>query len=160
MIPGLRGRRRLTAWLIVGLLVAIVVVAAVVFVFVSRPPQYPDPPPGWKIISPACMVYALAEQGDHIWAGGPCGVYFIDRRTGDLLAVPDGGRPSMYYVNDIVVDSDNVLWVAHRAGLTRYDGSSWRTFTKADGLLAGAVLSLLEDRDGALWIGTESGVTR
>ena len=46
-----------------------------------------------------------------------------------------------------------------RAGPGRQTGL-WRRFTFLDGLARGRVLALLEDADGALWIGTDSGLCR
>lgn len=58
---------------------------------------------------------------------------------------------------------DGNLWFATiGAGVYRYDGISGKftNFTMKDGLLSNNVSSLIEDRAGNLWIGTESGVNR
>ena len=60
----------------------------------------------------------------------------------------------------IVQDEDGYLWVGTDAGLFRFDGVSFVTWTPpaADPPLRGAVRSLLVARDGSLWIGYgESG---
>lgn len=49
------------------------------------------------------------------------------------------------------------MWVGTRAGVSRYDGQRWISFTTADGLASNEVESLLEDRQGHLWIGTWGG---
>lgn len=45
-------------------------------------------------------------------------------------------------------------------GVHRFDGTSFRHFSEADGLGRGAVPSLSEDRQGHLWLGTTAGVYR
>ncbi|MBK8879082.1 MAG: hypothetical protein IPN74_11185 [Haliscomenobacter sp.] len=45
-------------------------------------------------------------------------------------------------------------------GITKYDGKFFTHYTDAEGLLNNSVLSILEDRNGALWFGTEIGLCR
>ncbi len=44
------------------------------------------------------------------------------------------------------------------AGLSRFDGETWRTFTAADGLPSNHVFALHTDAAGRLWIGTNKGL--
>ncbi len=147
-----------SAWLIVGLFAFVIAAITGFFVLTGSDSPCECPPEGWKIIRPPNVVTALAEGKETIWAGGPDGVFAIDRYTGEPL--PVDGKPSLSYVNDLLVDRQGALWIAHRAGLTRYYAGVWKTFTETDGLLPGAVTALLEDRDGTLWVGTEKGVVR
>ncbi len=52
----------------------------------------------------------------------------------------------------IVADSRGYVWFPHSEGLTRYDGNSFRSFTKADGLPSDLVYDIIERTDGAYWI--------
>lgn len=45
-------------------------------------------------------------------------------------------------------------------GLYRHDGKSFAHYSNADGLGNAYVQSILEDRDGTLWVGTSGGVYR
>ncbi|GAG50484.1 unnamed protein product, partial [marine sediment metagenome] len=45
-------------------------------------------------------------------------------------------------------------------GVSRYDGTSWQTFTTKDGLADNEIMSSLQDTDGNLWFGTCGGVSR
>src|SRR6185369_8443031 len=57
-------------------------------------------------------------------------------------------------------DRNGVLWIGTEAGLTKYDGGRFTSYTTRDGLPHLNVLVLLGDRRGRLWIGTGSGLVR
>jgi len=52
----------------------------------------------------------------------------------------------------ILADSRGYVWFPHSEGLTRYDGNSFHSFTKADGLPSDRVYDIIERPDGAYWI--------
>lgn len=52
---------------------------------------------------------------------------------------------------------DNYLWLGTGSGLARFDGVNCRVFGLKDGLGSLQISALLEDRLGALWIGTAGG---
>ena len=63
------------------------------------------------------------------------------------------------YIVALQVDSEGVVWAGTwGGGLARFDGSSWRNFTVADGLPANHVFSLHQDPQGRLWVGTSKGL--
>ena len=47
-----------------------------------------------------------------------------------------------------------------KQGLARQRDGKMAFFTERDGLSNNSVWSILEDRDGTLWIGTDNGLTR
>jgi signal transduction histidine kinase/ligand-binding sensor domain-containing protein len=57
--------------------------------------------------------------------------------------------------------TDGYLWIGTRAGLVRFDGVRFVSWTPPDGkhLPSSDVMSLLGARDGSLWIGTEGGLS-
>ncbi len=57
----------------------------------------------------------------------------------------------------LLQDSRGFLWFATNSGLSRFDGHTIYTYEKNDGLPADKIRTLFEDREGTLWIGTESG---
>ena len=57
------------------------------------------------------------------------------------------GRENSYLL--IAVDFNGVLWCGTTAGLKRYDGETWTTFTKEDGLIDNNI----SDKDGTITIG-------
>ncbi|HYE59437.1 MAG TPA: two-component regulator propeller domain-containing protein, partial [Rhodothermales bacterium] len=69
------------------------------------------------------------------------------------------GSPSDY-IFDLLQDRAGFIWMATDAGVVRYDGRDFVTWTTAEGLPHNYVYTLHELPDGALWIGTYSGVAR
>ena len=116
-------------------------------------------PEGWMLIRPPHEVSALALQGDTVWAGGRDGLYAIGRTNGALRPLP-AGASRLRYVKALLVDGRGALWIAHVGGLSQYAGGQWLNIGESDGLPAGPALSLLQARDGALWVGGETGVSR
>ncbi|MFN8355265.1 MAG: two-component regulator propeller domain-containing protein [Spirosomataceae bacterium] len=57
--------------------------------------------------------------------------------------------------------NDGALWFGTNGnGLYRFDGTRFRHYTVADGLITNVIWSLLEDKNGILWIGTQRGLCR
>ena len=63
-------------------------------------------------------------------------------------------------VRSLLEDRSGQLWIGTEAGLSRYDGERFVTYTTQNGLVGNRVRSLLEDRSGQLWIGTGKGLSR
>jgi len=61
-------------------------------------------------------------------------------------------------VEDLLEDREGVLWIATLGGISRFDGSQFRSFSLADGLPNNQVRCICEDRQGRLWFGTDGGV--
>lgn len=62
-------------------------------------------------------------------------------------------------VRDIAQTPDGILWFATwGGGLSRYNGSDWKTYTVENGLADNMVRTLAVDHLGGLWIGTLSGI--
>lgn len=62
----------------------------------------------------------------------------------------DGLPSSILY--DICQDKEGFIWIATENGVTRYDGTNFRTFTTRDGLPDNAVLRIFCARDGRIWV--------
>lgn len=63
-------------------------------------------------------------------------------------------------VHDLCFDQRGVLWIGTAMGLSRFDGSGFRTYTRAQGLPAPRVYDIECDSTGMLWMGTMNGVVR
>jgi ligand-binding sensor domain-containing protein len=59
-------------------------------------------------------------------------------------------------------DKDGYVWIGSWDGLSRYDGSNFKSFrpsdTSEDEISHNRINRLYEDREGRLWIGTGGGV--
>lgn len=58
----------------------------------------------------------------------------------------------------VVVNALGHVWIGSGTGLTRFDGTTTRTWTRHDGLPANEVTALAFDGEGKLWVGTTQGL--
>ncbi|MBI3610522.1 MAG: hypothetical protein HY204_07470 [Nitrospirae bacterium] len=64
------------------------------------------------------------------------------------------------FVIAAAVGNDNAKWFGTwGAGLSRFDGKTWTTFTKKDGLGGNFIHTLTVDSDGNIWAGTNGGAS-
>src|ERR1700722_8201226 len=64
-------------------------------------------------------------------------------------------------VSALLQDHKGYLWLGSSgAGLTRFDGHRFEKFSEAEGLPGDFVRTLVEDRSGAVWVGTTEGLAR
>ncbi len=100
------------------------------------------------------MRAVLVDKHQTVWAGGiNNGGLF--RRVGESFQLVPGTRELL--VSALFEDRATNLWVGAENGLARWDGKSWQSFSKRDGLPGNAVRAIAEDAQGILWIGTDGG---
>lgn len=56
-------------------------------------------------------------------------------------------------------DNQRHIWVGTYGGLDRFDGSTFKHFSKADGLNSNGITSLYSARNGYIWAGTFKGIS-
>lgn len=112
------------------------------------------------------QVRTIFEDRDrNLWiANFPNGINFFDRAHSQVnnFTHKHGVVDSLSHsaVLDFLQTSDGILWIGTEEGLNQFDVSKQKfvgRFTHADGLHANSVLSLEEDFNGELWVGTWSG---
>lgn len=65
------------------------------------------------------------------------------------------------YVFSILVAADGGVWAGSwGGGVSRWDGQKWSSFSTKNGLAGNIVYSIVQDKDGILWFGTDKGVSR
>jgi signal transduction histidine kinase/ligand-binding sensor domain-containing protein/ActR/RegA family two-component response regulator len=107
----------------------------------------------------------LLEQGVRALLEAPDGTLWIGtRRSGVVIwrrgalepvRVPgDSVSPS---IQGLLLSRSGDVWIAGNRGLTRLRDGRAKTFTTVDGLAENHILSLYEDREGVLWVGTFGG---
>ncbi len=125
-----------------------------------QPPAVPEQvqyPPGWTTWANGNFVFALARQGDSLWAGGDGGLVRWDLTNGSYTTLGSADGLASSRVNDLLVDNTGVLWIATDAGINRYDGEAMTTYDEADGLDASWIQALFLDEAGGLWAGSHGG---
>jgi ligand-binding sensor domain-containing protein len=84
------------------------------------------------------------------------------RSRHDLSVGGDG--PATYnpnYVFSVLATRDGGIWAGTwGGGAARFDGQRWRNLTVKDGLAGNIVYAITQDSDGAIWFGTDNGVSR
>jgi PAS domain S-box-containing protein len=103
------------------------------------------------------------DRSGNLWAGTyNHGLLRLDRRTGQFQTYRHNPADPYSLSNDVVtrllVDHNGTLWVATNDGLNRFDAATGRfTVYKPDPQRRIVdYLELVEDRNGALWLGTDS----
>lgn len=65
------------------------------------------------------------------------------------------------YIIALAVDQQGYVWAGTwGGGLSRFDGTNWKTYTVSDGLPANHIFMLHVDKDNNLWAGTSKGLAR
>lgn len=151
---------RTTRWVAGAVLAAIAIAGA--WLAVRGPAARPAAiRPGWSLFRPPEDVNALAVYRAVIVAGGRDGLIALDPNSGKSAALP--GRapttiPEMSYVRALLVDRAGRLWVGHRAGVSRWDGSAWLTISAGPSAPPGPVRALIETANGDILVGGEAGL--
>jgi len=100
----------------------------------------------------------LQDRRGYIWFGTVGqGVYRYD--GADVIAYL-GGHPSEDHVHSVLEDRTGTIWFGTYGGLRRFDGDSFYSLTKDDGMPSTYVPDLLQNRNGDLWLATARGVSR
>lgn len=102
------------------------------------------------------VVYSMGETQDgRIWAGTHQLQYFEDQDWHVMPTISD------VWVHSILGATDGTLWIGTRLkGVYHYDGKKWRQFTQKDGLEGNFFESLIETKDGSIWVSGSQGVYR
>ncbi len=101
----------------------------------------------------AANITAIAEsKNGQLWFGTVDSVVAFDSNMTMIGSMTLPNR-----VNALLADRGDVLWIATAGGVARLRNGAIEKFTSADGLSSNLVLSVFEDREGSIWIGTEAG---
>jgi ligand-binding sensor domain-containing protein/signal transduction histidine kinase len=120
------------------------------------------PDPSNPSRSPGLSIWAIAEdrQGT-LWIGtGGAGLRRYDRASETFTAY---WRESNDIILSIHEDRQGNLWTAtYGNGLYRFDRekASFTPYRTEDGLPSNAVIGILEDDEGRLWLSTNNGIAR
>lgn len=104
-------------------------------------------------------IFAICEDGNNnIWVGTSTnGAYrynakaTINEQT-DHFSMKNGLAGNN--VRAILRDRNNNMWFATENGASKYNGTSFKTYSTKTGLPSNQIRSLMEDNDGNIWMGT------
>ncbi len=115
-------------------------------------------PAGRSILRPPQDVQCLAQVDEAVWAGGKDGL-FVFGVDGSARPVPTPLR-GLHFVSAILRESDGGVWIAHEDGVTYWKGASAKHYSAQAEAFPGRGLSVLRDRDGTLWAGSDRTLAR
>jgi ligand-binding sensor domain-containing protein/DNA-binding CsgD family transcriptional regulator len=118
-------------------------------------------------ISSDDVMTVLADKQSHVWIGTATdGLNLFDKSSGKFKRfVRWQGNEKSLSANDvrcIFQDSKNRLWVGtETGGLNLWLGNNeFAHFTVEDGLISNAIMGIVEDSSGYLWLSTFKGIIR
>ncbi|MEJ7559894.1 MAG: two-component regulator propeller domain-containing protein [Pedobacter sp.] len=96
------------------------------------------------------MEYILEDRAGNIWFGGRAnkGVFRYDGKFITNLK-PNGDN----FAWPVLQDKKGYIWFSNWSGAYRYNGKSFTSFTKNDGLASSNIVRIIEDKKGNLWFG-------
>ncbi|MDC8829879.1 diguanylate cyclase [Alteromonas gilva] len=105
---------------------------------------------------PEAPVFALKRYGDSLLIGTERGLYRYESGRVQVFAPGISDLP----VSTLLVSGKQVWIGTTDHGLLRYSERGLETLSMAKGLPNNRILSLFEDREGSIWVGTNGGLFR
>jgi signal transduction histidine kinase/ligand-binding sensor domain-containing protein len=124
-------------------------------------------PRGWKMITRReglgiDAVHSISQdQQGRIWfGGGTTKPYWLDQGVVSV-AIPSPVSDPMDGVFSVLSARDGAMWIGiYREKVFHYQGGVLACYSASEGMRAGSVRAMLEDRRGAIWVGGFSGLCR
>lgn len=99
------------------------------------------------------------DKEDHIWICSNNGI--AEYNNGQFSAYSEMEGLKDLTIVQMTQDHFGRYWLAgYAGGLIILDGNEFSSLTREDGLTSNNIYSILTDRDGNLWAGTQSGVDK
>lgn len=99
----------------------------------------------------------LRDRAGNLWVRGPQHLYMCPAGAQRFLARDAGLPQSSNIFMAMLLDRDGTLLVSTDRGLARRVNETWQLIGSAQGLESEAITSLLQARDGSLWLGSWGG---
>ena len=133
------------------------------------PTTAPPAGEGWTTYLGVNQVRDVAFAGDTLWAATTGGAARWDLETDTYVQYTTADGLAAHYVTGVAAAPDGApaggaptgdVWFSTGAGVSRFDGSTWTTYTIHDGLAVGAPQAIAVAPGGEVWVGTTDGVSR
>ena len=107
-------------------------------------------------------IWDITQTNDgYLWLGSSEGLYRFDGIDFEHYQPPFGPPLPPQAVRSLLALPNGDLWVGYwDSGVSLLRNGSNRNYTPVDGLPAGRVLGMVQDRRGAIWAGTRNGLAR
>jgi ligand-binding sensor domain-containing protein len=103
----------------------------------------------------------LIDKKDILWVGTWDGISKYDGTTFSTFTIPNPEvelmpyQSTMHWISEIIEDKQGNIWFSRDGyGVCKYDGQSFKQFTKKDGLVSNNIQEILEDKNGNIWFGS------
>lgn len=105
-------------------------------------------------------VTAIYCSGKKIWLGYNSGrIYYLNQNKKLIAWLPEEGVPEVP-ITGITEDGNGRLWFStYGEGAYVYDGDHLYNFNTDDGLLENQIYALATDKEGAVWLATDNGLS-
>jgi ligand-binding sensor domain-containing protein len=114
----------------------------------------------YPIINPNAVHSIIQDRKGSFWIGtGGGGAYHFDQKKFTSVLAKEGMKyeDSLYHnwIPDIAEDKNGIIWFASMSygGLNRFDGKSFRTYLRKDGLSDDMIRKIFIDTEGKIWLG-------
>ncbi len=109
------------------------------------------------------IFYLKVDSKNRLWIGGDRSLGMYELTTQKFKNYTSNeyyGTISNGAINSIMEDSQHVIWIATRGGLSRFSEKNdrFKTYSKEDGLPNNVIYGIIEDDAGDLWISTNNGL--
>ena len=111
---------------------------------------------------PSQVVHAIAQTKDgYLWVGTAEGLARFDGIRFTTFGTNNTPELRSENITALCADKNGALWIGtENGGVTRLQDGVFTHFGKNDGLAGDTNRALLQGRDGCIWIGTLSGISR
>src|SRR5258708_24700538 len=106
-------------------------------------------------------VRAIAQTADgYLWLGTEAGLYRFDGLR-FVLFEPDGAQLAGSSVWSLCLARDGSLWIGlGSGGISQLRAGRLKSYSPEEGVPAGGILSIVEDRGGSIWAGGQYGFSK
>ncbi len=106
-------------------------------------------------------ISSVAQTNDgYLWMASPSGLFRFDGERFERYRPPSGTELISMNVSSLFVPAEGGLWIGYRFGGFSFLKAGRLTNYTREAALTGTILEFVQDRDGIIWVATNSGIWR